>query len=184
MSLHTRMRKLKKLSSKIFALLVFFAICLVIYSNIRYDQLVSKLSVLNSAYFDQSVQPISSECLKVKEHNITRYLLRFPHMLDCKNEYNKWLSGKADTEPNYNYSKPADKTLHKFRITRAIIFFFPIDKSDYFKYEFLWVYRSWINMISYEPSNWRTDIVFFTNYKPRKLKNQSKQQQQQNFLLD
>lgn len=175
MSFFTSLRKLKKNATKILSLLVCFALILVIYSNIRYDMLVSRISIMSSkmGYFDPSL-PAGIDCYQVKEHNITQYLIRYPHMLDCKNEYNKWSPGQSDPDPKYNYSKAADKQLHNYRITRAIIFYFPIDKSDYFKYEFLWVYRSWINMIRYEPAKWRTDIVFFTNYKSRKVDNPGK----------
>lgn len=164
MSLASQLRKLKKNASKISIFLVILALILVIYSNIRYDKLVSKLSIINLNSLT-GIASESSKCLEIKNNNITKYLLRYPNMLDCKHEYSKWSPGRIDTDPLYNYSKSADKKLHDLRITRAIIFFFPIDKVEYFKPEFLWLYRSWINMINYEPAKWRTDIVFFTNYK-------------------
>ena len=168
----------RKLKKHTFKLLIFgfinIIIILFIYSNIRYDRLVKtiaqvKLNDLNpGAYFERSASVLPpNDCFKVKEHNITRYLLRYPHLLECKNEYNVWSVDKPidlDEEKKYNYSKAADKRLHELRITRAVIFFFPIEKADYFKSEFLWLFRSWINMIRYEPTRWRTDLVFFTNY--------------------
>jgi hypothetical protein len=64
------------------------------------------------------------------------------------------------TNNNYNYSEPADKSL---RIVRAIIIYFPVEKFLYFKSEFKWMYRSWIEMQKYEPVRWRTDIIIFIN---------------------
>lgn len=65
------------------------------------------------------------------------------------------------TEHGYNYSAPASNTTHELRITRAVLVYFPLDKLNDFKYEFRWLYRSWLQMMKHEPPMWRTDLIVF-----------------------
>lgn len=94
------------------------------------------------------------------------FLKRYPFLLDCKTDYNKWeiSSGfSQDEDPrDFNYSNSAPKKYHDLRITRAVIVYFPIERIDYFQYELRWLYRSWTEMLKYEPAKWRTDLVIFT----------------------
>ena len=70
---------------------------------------------------------------------------------------------------SYNYSAPADASLLDERMSRAVLFYFPVNSIDHFKPEFKWVYRSWIEMQQYEPAKWRTDLILFIdNTKPDK----------------
>ena len=107
----------------------------------------------------------AKDCPKTEE--IVSYLKRYPFFLKCKNPYNSWSPDGYNSVGKYDYTKAADEKLHDLRITRALIFYFPIDKIDYFKNEFLWLYRSWLNMLRYEPAKWRTDLIFFTHNEPK-----------------
>lgn len=96
------------------------------------------------------------------------FLKRYPQLLDCKNDYNKWSEETAVAENGtvYNYSRSASSEYHSNRILRAVIVYFPIDSLANFEHELRWLYRSWIHMMQYEPSKWRTDLVIFTENDP------------------
>lgn len=100
------------------------------------------------------------------------YLARYPNFLKCKNEYSasreslNLTKSFIDQTSSYNYSQPADQSLQKLRITRAVLVYYPIDKISHYEYEFRWLYRSWVNIQQYEPSNWRTDLVVFIKNDP------------------
>lgn len=64
---------------------------------------------------------------------------------------------------DYNYSEPASNETHSIRISRAVVLYFPVEKTKDFEYEFKWLYRSWLHMMQFEPSKWRTDLVVFIN---------------------
>jgi hypothetical protein len=101
------------------------------------------------------------------------YLKRYPFFLKCKQYYsNRTEDDDSSTSKLfYNYSKPAENSTHSLRIIRAVIVYYPVDKIDHFEYEFRWLYRSWINMIRYEPSKWRTDLVVFIKDEPKYFQN-------------
>ncbi|OQS07655.1 hypothetical protein THRCLA_00350 [Thraustotheca clavata] len=46
---------------------------------------------------------------------------------------------------------------------RAAVIFLPTKDNANFLSEFRWFHRSWIEMIKYQPSNWRTDIIVFSD---------------------
>ena len=103
---------------------------------------------------------------KQKQSIGLNYYKRFPNAFKCKNEYNKWskpyMSQSSDLF--YNYSREAPKKLHNIRITRAVVIQFPIDKIDHYLYEIKWLYLSWLHMMKFEPTKWRTDLVIFVEY--------------------
>jgi hypothetical protein len=89
------------------------------------------------------------------------YLKKYPFFLKCNQYYLNRTEGIENVSIPFNYSRPAENYTHSLRISRAVIVYYPIDKLNHFEYEFRWLYRSWINMIGYEPSKWRTDLVVF-----------------------
>ena len=96
------------------------------------------------------------------------FLNQYPNMLNCNINYSKMAPINNNNNNNnnsikYNYSQPANHLTHDYRILRAIIVYFPIEKSTDFEPEFKWMYRSWIEMQKYEPIKWRTDIIVFIN---------------------
>lgn len=95
--------------------------------------------------------------LKENKPESPNYLQRFPNLLDCKNSYRPW-QFKHKVFP---YSQPAPVELHEVRITRALMVQFPIEKMEHYVYELKWLYKSWTNMLKYEPLKWRTDLVIF-----------------------
>lgn len=102
----------------------------------------------NSLYFIQ------------RKSNGLNYLKRFPNAFKCNNNYKHWSKySKHDT--NYNYSRAAPKELHSLRITRAVAVLFPTEKFHHYIYEIKWLYLSWVNMMKFEPSKWRTDLIIF-----------------------
>ena len=92
------------------------------------------------------------------------YLKKYPFFLECKTNY----TNTNDLNDN-DYSKEAMNETHKLRIVRGVTVYFPIEKTDEFFYEFKWLYRSWIEMIKYEPPKWRTDLVVFIENDPVKF---------------
>jgi hypothetical protein len=91
------------------------------------------------------------------------YLVRYPFMLDCRSNYAK-LNPRDITnmqDPVYDYMQPASNSTFKMRILRAVIVYFPIMKTDNFEIELRWLYRSWIHMLTFEPTKWRTDLIVF-----------------------
>jgi hypothetical protein len=100
------------------------------------------------------------------------FLKKYPFFLKCK-QYYKNRSKEADASIPFNYSKPAENYTHSLRILRGVIVFYPIDKISHFEYEFRWLYRSWINMLRYEPPMWRTDLIVFIKDDKALFKNES-----------
>jgi hypothetical protein len=56
-------------------------------------------------------------------------------------------------------------------ITRGIVIFYPHNQEAGFLPELRWLYRSWIEMMKYEPSLWRTDLVIYTSNYTSNLQN-------------
>lgn len=52
----------------------------------------------------------------------------------------------------YDYSQPAANFTYQERVLKAVLVYFPIEINDNFVLEFKWLYRSWIEMIEYEPT--------------------------------
>jgi hypothetical protein len=95
-------------------------------------------------------------------HN--NYLSKYPHMLDCKNEYKKLASSEINRKSDsYDYKSMASNETQSLPIIRAILVYFPIASVDHFQPEFRWLYRSWIEMQKYEPKKWRTDLIVFVD---------------------
>ncbi|CAF1132034.1 unnamed protein product, partial [Brachionus calyciflorus] len=100
------------------------------------------------------------------------YLSRFDFFLNCKNNINPWKPDGNTTNYDLNkYNDVAPNSTHEIRITRAIIIFFPIQKMSKFQHELKWLYRSWINMQTYEPKKWRTDLIIFLDTNNSAYKN-------------
>ena len=47
-------------------------------------------------------------------------------------------------------------------IMRALLVFYPSNQEKHFLPELLWFFRSWIEMMKYEPPTWRTDLMIYT----------------------
>lgn len=48
-------------------------------------------------------------------------------------------------------------------ITRGIVIFYPANQETYFLAELFWLFRSWIEVMKFEPSSWRTDLVIYSD---------------------
>lgn len=97
-------------------------------------------------------------------HSIAKYknyANRYPFIHDCKINLSVWNKHDLQSDNNYPYSAPASKKSQTLSITRGLIIYFPLSQTDHFLDEFLWLYRSWIEMQKYEPLKWRTDIIIF-----------------------
>ncbi|OQR89786.1 hypothetical protein THRCLA_09582 [Thraustotheca clavata] len=46
---------------------------------------------------------------------------------------------------------------------RAAVIYLPTKANTRFLSEFRWFHRSWVEMLKYQPANWRTDIVVFSD---------------------
>ena len=119
------------------------------------NQVVNKIVVYKSLEGEREEKKIVSS-----RYN---YLKRYPNFLDCNKDFEKWkLSDlKRDASNKFNYSQPAPNKTHEHRVLRALLLYFPIEKSAEFESEFKWLYRSWIEMQKFEPKKWRTDILVF-----------------------
>lgn len=95
-----------------------------------------------------------------RESNGLNYLNRFPHAFKCNSNY-KHFYKYSKYDKNYNYSKDAPKELQSVRITRAVVVQFPTEKFQHYIYEIKWLYLSWVYMMKFEPSKWRTDLIIF-----------------------
>ena len=141
--------------------------------------LVSPISVIifyTTSILSPSIKSINRKIiltLNLKEHISTpknkSESIKYPKLLSCQNSYNELPKDKNTR--SYNISAPADKKLHEKRFIRAVIVYFPISEIDYYKDEFKWLYRSWINMMKYEPVKWRTDLVVFVDNDPALVNN-------------
>lgn len=90
------------------------------------------------------------------------FIKKYPFLTNCKNDYRKRDTGNRSFEyTEYKRATEAPKETHDIRITRALIFYFPIGGKKSYQHELRWVYRSWIDMIAFEPAKWRTDLVIF-----------------------
>ncbi|CAF0732743.1 unnamed protein product [Brachionus calyciflorus] len=136
--------------------------------NTKLDE---KRSFISVEKIDEA-KPNEEESIKEEKQSNHDYLSRFDFFLNCKNNINPW---KPDGNlPNYDptkYNDPAPNSTHETRITRAILLYFPIEKLDGFKHELKWLYRSWINMQTYEPKKWRTDLIIFIDTENSAYKN-------------
>ena len=140
--------------------LVLIPLLLFIWSNIsgKSTKNEQRINILNS----ENIQ----EILKNKDNN-HYYLKKYENILECNKKINlpQWteesLKNKSESK-KFDYFEPASNETHNDRILRAVIIYFPIEKYKYFEHEFRWFYRSWIEMIKYEPAQWRTDLIVFT----------------------
>lgn len=107
-----------------------------------------------------------------KQANID-YLRKYPHFLECKNEYSPWKQGLALNPPDieFNFTAHADPKYHDIRFIRAVLVYFPITSVDYYQEELKWLYRSWIHMLKFEPAKWRTDLIIFVENDPAVFNN-------------
>ena len=114
-------------------------------------------------------------------NNNHNYLSKYKNILKC-NKINlpQWTESSLknrSTSLKFDYSEPASNHTHNDRVLRAVIVYFPIDKQKHFEYEFKWFYRSWIEMLKYEPVQWRTDLIVF-------IQNDNEYFKNSNFFLN
>jgi hypothetical protein len=141
--------------------LVLIPLLIFIWSNISGNKSTKnepRINILNS----ENIQEILN-----KKDNSHYYLKKYENILKCNSKINlpQWteesLKNKSESK-KFDYFEPASNETHNDRIVRAVIIYFPIEKHKYFEHEFRWFYRSWIEMIKYEPAQWRTDLIVFT----------------------
>jgi hypothetical protein len=85
------------------------------------------------------------------------YLTLYPNLRECRLNYSR------ESAINTDYTQVVNETAHEYRINRAIIFYYPIENSANFEPEFKWLFQSWLEMQTFEPDRWRTDLIFFIN---------------------
>jgi hypothetical protein len=164
---------MKKIFNLLLLIVLIITLLSMIYSTInlqpgggvrRVITWVSWNSNVNTAYA-QAVNPLVKNATSPVSH--FDYLKKYPFYLNCKHNYSMWQmhvgNESSDQAGEYNYSAIANTSMHEIRITRAVLVYFPMDKSNDYMYEFKWLYRSWINMMAYEPAKWRTDLVVFVD---------------------
>ena len=95
-------------------------------------------------------------------------IVKYSDLLDCNHNYDKFLLNEKFRN---NYSIEADKSLQRKNFVRGVLVYYPADQHEYFEQEFRWFYRSWIEMLKNEPSEWRTDLIVFINMKVYKSTN-------------
>ena len=122
------------------------------------DEILNKLVKKDLKFFDEKNIELNIKISDDINSNKQEYdyLKKYPFILECKTNYTNTI-GLNDND----YSTKALKETHKLRIVRGVVVYFPIEKTDAFFHEFKWLYRSWIEMIKYEPSKWRTDLIVF-----------------------
>ena len=89
-------------------------------------------------------------------------IIKYPDLLACSHQFNSSMMSETDRN---NYQVSANKELHNSRILRGIIVYYPALQYDYFEQEFRWFYRSWTEMLKYEPKLWRTDLIIFMDHR-------------------
>jgi hypothetical protein len=134
-------------------------------TKLSYDPFEREENLIKLKY-NVSLENTEMEPIKCddKQKIVYDYLKKYPQLLKCKTNYSKKHNNMIGKDKTFDYSAPVPMEYHKFRINRAIIMYYPIDKSQNFKPEFLWFYRSWIEMQKTEPSYWRTDIIVFMEF--------------------
>lgn len=117
-------------------------------------------SVNNNPDHNLNPLPVISSCplTTTSTPAYKNYRVEYSFLLECQNKYSSWTNW-SPIPSGHNYSQEAPASLHTLRITRAVLFYFPIERVNEFGYEFKWVYRSWVNMLEYEPPNWRTNKI-------------------------
>jgi hypothetical protein len=101
-----------------------------------------------------------------KKQEESDYVSKYKSLLSCKSDYKKLSEAeiRSKIEPDdFKYKEPASPDTHKLSIVRGIVVYFPMVSFNHFQSEFLWMYRSWIEMQKSEPSKWRTDLIIFIN---------------------
>ncbi|CAF3733049.1 unnamed protein product [Rotaria sp. Silwood1] len=86
------------------------------------------------------------------------------HLLYTNNHFSKFpLKLIHDRQSSNSYFiQQQSSTINSSSIQRAILIFYPSNQEINYLPEIRWLYRSWIEMIKYEPSEWRTDFIIFT----------------------
>lgn len=110
-----------------------------------------------------NVERERAKCIQ-NQSRIGLFRDKYPFLLDCQNKLEKWTESSSPLNSKHNYSLEAPETYRSIRISRAVIVFFPVENIKVFEPEFKWLYRSWIEMMSYEPEKWRTDLIIFLDY--------------------
>lgn len=143
---------------KIFILII-IALAFVIQFTTILDYVQTSRPIFTTNISSVSCPPPPAQQQTTTRSRFKNYRIQNPSLLECRNPYSSWT--RTPSPSNHNYSLEAPNSLHKLRINRAVIFYFPIESIDMFAPEFKWVFRSWVNMIEYEPPLWRTDLIVF-----------------------
>lgn len=149
--------------------LIILMILAIVFFNSQLDNQSQKLVVDDNSK-NLRIHKKSLEISESKNQSLDKsfdslnFLKRYPNSFECKSKYNIWSPQLTDV--NIDYSKEAPIEMHQVRVTRAVAVQFPIDQIEHYVYELKWLYRSWIQMIRYEPSYWRTDLVVFVQNEP------------------
>ena len=128
-------------------------------------------------YFAQELRNDWEFELKSPKTSKFNFLSKYPFYMQCRSNLTGWATevsadeikrGYLDSETYHpkrekSHTQMATGQKTAERITRAMVFYFPLDKLSYYEVEFRWLYASWIEMQKYEPSKWRTDLLLFAD---------------------
>jgi hypothetical protein len=109
------------------------------------------------------------EIVKSKQEIKYLFLKKYPKMLDCNpKSIPKWPPIDKYI-PLYRYVLPAENESFNHRYLRGILIYLQLDPNNKYNessfIQFKWFYKSWIEMIKYEPTKWRTDLIIFVEKK-------------------
>jgi hypothetical protein len=159
--------KMKGLIKKylIFISISVFAFLITSYSLVnKHSENINKIKKVTTNKQDLEDAFIQVEIKKVESVDKFNYVNRYRNFQDCSTNYApQWQSDANQLNESYNYSKTAAESTFNDRIVRGIIVYYPVESLDHFAQELRWLYRSWIEMLKYEPEKWRTDLIIFIN---------------------
>ncbi|CAF1152521.1 unnamed protein product [Rotaria sordida] len=96
--------------------------------------------------------------LSVGRYNVSKQISNNQQSID--NKQNITMEQNITMKQNLPFIyKPSSELC----ILRALLIFYPTDQHETFQSEFRWLYRSWIEMMTFESSLWRTDLIVYAN---------------------
>jgi hypothetical protein len=107
----------------------------------------------------------------IAKANLTPFATRYPGYNKCNVNYES-ANKNMEKTASYDYSLPADGSMHDQYIVRGILLYFPRSSGSHFMSEFKWLFRSWVETLKTAPKKWHTDLLVFidmTNYEQHKV---------------
>ena len=119
--------------------------------------LITRSNFIRSSTRSSSSNDINAASSVNEKYNFTA---KYPFFKRC----NTTLNEKEPIPPrNYVYEDVSSNERQRLRVSRALILHYKSSNEE--ELEFRWLYRSWVEMIRYEPAKWRTDLIIFIDMK-------------------